>query len=56
MLGHDEKAFSGVGFQNILLRSTQWAATGTVTFPPVGEAELPADRVAERDPQDVPAQ
>ncbi len=53
MLGHDEKGFMGVGYQNTLLRGTEWAARGEVTFPSVSSEELPADRVAERDPKDI---
>jgi type 1 glutamine amidotransferase len=53
MLGHDEKAFAGVGFQYTLMRGTEWAATGEVTFPEVGSDELPDDRVAVRDPQEI---
>lgn len=48
-LGHSTVSMSGVGFQETLKRGTQWAATGEVTFPPMSEKELPADRVLARD-------
>lgn len=47
-LGHDTVAMSGRGFAETLLRGTEWAATGTVTFPEVSEEELTADSVALR--------
>ena len=53
MLGHDERGFTGVGFQNTLLRGTEWAACGKVTFPEVSSDELPIDKLAVRDPKDV---
>ena len=34
MLGHDATAMRNVGFQTLLLRGTEWAATGRVTIPP----------------------
>ncbi|MEM0896508.1 MAG: ThuA domain-containing protein [Verrucomicrobiota bacterium] len=34
-LGHDTTSMSGLGFQASLLRGTEWAATGNVTFEPV---------------------
>jgi len=39
MLGHDMQGFTGRGFQHLLLRSAEWAATGEVTFPapPAGD-------------------
>jgi len=33
VLGHDVAAMSNVGFQTLLLRSAEWAATGQVTLP-----------------------
>ena len=39
-LGHDVTAMSGLGFQETLLRGMEWAATGSVTFPPVSAEEL----------------
>jgi len=47
-LGHDVVAMSGRGFAESLLRGTEWAATGEVTFPEVPESELPVDSVATR--------
>jgi len=32
-MGHDTKAMAGPGFQTLMLRGTQWAATGKVTIP-----------------------
>lgn len=36
-MGHDPKPMGGVGFQTLMLRGTEWAATGKVTIP------IPAD-------------
>lgn len=47
-LGHDVTAMSGLGFQETLLRGMEWAATGSVTFPPVSAEELTEDAVATR--------
>ncbi len=33
VLGHDVRAIENVGFQALLLRGTEWAATGKVTIP-----------------------
>jgi type 1 glutamine amidotransferase len=33
-MGHDAKAMQGPGFQALMLRGTEWAATGKVTIPP----------------------
>jgi type 1 glutamine amidotransferase len=32
-MGHDPKPMAGVGFQTLMLRGTEWAATGKVTIP-----------------------
>jgi uncharacterized protein len=32
-MGHDPKAMSGVEFETVMLRGTEWAATGKVTIP-----------------------
>jgi len=32
ILGHDERAFFNTGLQTVLLRATEWAATGDVTY------------------------
>lgn len=52
-LGHSGKSMKGVAFQETLLRGTEWAATGEVTFPPVSSEVLPADRAASREPKDI---
>jgi type 1 glutamine amidotransferase len=44
-MGHDPKPMAGVGFQALMLRGTEWAATGKVTIP------LPADWPALGSPQ-----
>ena len=33
ILGHDATAMAGVGWQTLMLRGTEWAATGAVTIP-----------------------
>ncbi len=32
-MGHDPKPMGGIGFQTLMLRGTEWAATGKVTIP-----------------------
>lgn len=49
MLGHDERGFMGLGFQETLKRGTEWAATGKVTFPPVKEGSLSTEEAAVSD-------
>jgi uncharacterized protein len=46
-LGHDPKPMAGVGFRILMLRGTQWAATGKVTI------AIPADWPALGTPQAV---
>ncbi|MEM6470481.1 MAG: ThuA domain-containing protein [Planctomycetota bacterium] len=53
VMGHDHKSMQGVAFQETLIRGTEWAATGRVTFPAVTAAELPVDRAIYRDPADI---
>ncbi len=53
VMGHDAKSMLGVAFQETLIRGTEWAATGEVTFPPVSAEVLPVDRAASRDPKDI---
>ncbi|MEM7147020.1 MAG: ThuA domain-containing protein [Verrucomicrobiota bacterium] len=53
-LGHSTTSMSGLGFQESLLRGTEWAATGEVTFDEVTAEELPADK-AVTGPVNVPA-
>ena len=36
-MGHDAKAMEGPGFQALMLRGAEWAATGKVTIPPPAE-------------------
>lgn len=52
-LGHDVQAMQGVAFQVSLQRGTEWAATGNVTLPPVGEHVLTSDQPAVRDPATI---
>ena len=57
VMGHSHTSMKGVAFQETLIRGTEWAATGKVTFPSVTAAELPVDRAVSRDPKDIkPAQ
>lgn len=49
-LGHDATAMHGAAFQITLLRGTQWAATGGVTFPAVDQQTLSEDEPVARDP------
>ena len=44
-MGHDPKPMAGAGFQALMLRGTEWAATGDVTIP------LPPDWPAPGSPQ-----
>jgi type 1 glutamine amidotransferase len=44
-LGHDPKPMAGAGFRTLMLRGTEWAATGNVTIP------IPADWPAPGTPQ-----
>ena len=45
VLGHDVKAMSAAGFRTLLLRGTEWAATGKVTIPPAAEAAVDIEAV-----------
>ncbi len=45
-LGHSTVSMGAVGFQETLKRGTEWAATGEVTFPALGEDKLTLERVA----------
>ncbi len=53
VMGHDHKSMHGVAFQETLIRGTEWAATGKVTFPPVSPKTLPVDKAVSRDPKDI---
>ncbi len=52
-LGHDLPALRGLGFQMTLARGTEWAATGTVTLPPVDAAALSAEVATQRAPESI---
>ena len=48
-MGHDPRPMQGVGFRTLMLRGTEWAATGKVTIPipaewPVPDKAQAADR------------
>lgn len=49
-LGHAEVSMQGRGFQITLLRGTEWAATGAVTFPAPKADEMPEDSVVTKSP------
>ena len=49
VMGHSHTSMGGVAFQETLIRGTEWAATGKVSFAPVTAEDLPADRAAYRD-------
>lgn len=53
VMGHDARSMRGVAFQETLIRGTEWAATGEVTFPPVTVEELPVDRAVSRHTDDI---
>ncbi len=53
VMGHSHTSMGGVAFQETLIRGTEWAATGKVTFPPVTAEILPVDRAAYRDVKDI---
>ena len=53
VMGHSHTSMKGVAFQETLIRGTEWAATGKVTFPSVTATELPVDRAASREPRDI---
>lgn len=53
VMGHSHTSMGGVAFQETLIRGTEWAATGKVTFAPVTAEDLPADRAAYRDIQEI---
>ncbi|HAW97017.1 MAG TPA: trehalose utilization, partial [Opitutae bacterium] len=53
VMGHSHTSMGGVAFQETLIRGTEWAATGKVTFPPITAAELPVERAVYRDVKDI---
>ena len=55
VMGHSHTSMGGVAFQETLIRGTEWAATGKVTYPPVNASVLPADRAVYRDIKDIKA-
>ncbi len=50
MLGHSNEAFSGAGFQHLLVRGTEWAATGKVTFPTPDAADFSSETIVTKAP------
>ena len=44
-LGHSVESMTDVGFQTLLLRGTEWAATGNVTIPAPPAEDLPIEEV-----------
>ena len=53
VMGHSHTSMGGVAFQETLIRGTEWAATGKVSFPSVTSEVLPVDRAAYRDVKDI---
>lgn len=53
VMGHDARSMRGVAFQETLIRGTEWAATGKVTFHPVSSEVLPVESAASRHPDDI---
>ncbi|MCZ6673426.1 MAG: ThuA domain-containing protein [Verrucomicrobia bacterium] len=50
MLGHGIEAYAGAGFQHLLMRGTEWAATGKVTFDTPPSSDFAADTAVTRTP------
>lgn len=50
MLGHTTEAFTGAGFQHLLVRGTEWAATGKVTFPEPDTADFSTSTIVTKEP------
>ena len=44
VLGHDVAAMKSLGFQTLLIRGVEWAATGKVKTPVPAELKKPADK------------
>ena len=53
VMGHSHTSMGGVAFQETLIRGTEWAATGEVTFPSVNNKVLPVNRAAYRKVEDI---
>lgn len=47
-LGHSAKSMDGIGFQTLMLRGTEWAATGDVTLPIPATWPTPGSAAAEQ--------
>lgn len=60
-MGHDARSMADVGFQTLMLRGTEWAATGKVTipipadWPEVGSPQAAAMKKAAEPPKKAPA-
>lgn len=54
VLGHGVNSMVDVGFQVILQRGTEWAATGNVTLPAPKPEDFAADKVVEHQPPAAP--
>ena len=50
MLGHSNEAFAGAGFQHLLVRGSEWAATGTVTFPAPDASDFSSEAIVTKAP------
>ena len=50
MLGHSNEAFSGAGFQHLLIRGSEWAATGKVTFSAPDAADFSSRTIVTKTP------
>lgn len=53
VMGHSHTSMKGVAFQETLIRGTEWAATGKVTFSFISASELPVNRAASREPEKI---
>ena len=53
VMGHSHTSMKGVAFQETLIRGTEWAATGKVTFSSISASELPVNRAASREPEKI---
>jgi len=55
-MGHDVKQMAGAGFQTLMLRGAEWAATGKVTIPVPADLPAPVSAPAETKPTPTPVQ
>ncbi len=53
VMGRSHTSMGRVAFKETLIRGTEWAATGEVTFPPVNNKVLPVNRAAYRKVEDI---